>query len=229
MYACETGSRAWGFPSPDSDYDVRFLYMHNRDWYLHLGKHKDTIEVMDGDLDVSGWDLKKSLQLLKKSNAALLERFSSPIVYYERPGFADAFRKLIDAYYSPTAVFWHHYSLANGFWDGIKDAKEVKLKAYFYLLRSLLSCNWVVQDNNVPPMHVAGLLQYVDDNVKREINALIALKATVGEKYLHPTNAFLNQWILHTRALLEQKKQSLPVNKLDYSLLNHFFIQMLTQ
>ena len=68
LYACETGSRAWGFPSPDSDYDVRFIYMHERDWYLSLNDRDDTVETMQGDLDITGWDLKKSLVLLKKSN-----------------------------------------------------------------------------------------------------------------------------------------------------------------
>jgi uncharacterized protein len=79
LYACETGSRAWGFPSPDSDFDVRFIYMHERDWYLSLGQRKDTIEYMERDLDITGWDLKKSLTLLKKSNAPVIERFQSPI------------------------------------------------------------------------------------------------------------------------------------------------------
>lgn len=86
LYACETGSRAWGFPSPDSDYDVRFIYMHERDWYLSLNQHKDTVEYIDGDLDITGWDLKKCLALLKKSNVPLIERFQSPIEYYAAPG-----------------------------------------------------------------------------------------------------------------------------------------------
>ncbi|MEP7144556.1 MAG: nucleotidyltransferase domain-containing protein [Ferruginibacter sp.] len=87
LYACETGSRAWGFPSPDSDYDIRFIYMHERDGYLSLNQRKDTIEWMDGDLDITGWDLRKSLVLLQKSNVPLIERFQSPIEYYSAPGF----------------------------------------------------------------------------------------------------------------------------------------------
>ena len=83
LYACETGSRAWGFPSPDSDYDVRMIYMHDLDWYLSLSDKKDTIEFMseDGELDVTGWDIKKCLKLMWKSNGALLERVQSPVVY----------------------------------------------------------------------------------------------------------------------------------------------------
>lgn len=90
LYACETGSRAWGFPSPDSDYDVRMIYMHELDWYLSLSDKKDTIEFMsdDGELDVTGWEIKKCLKLMWKSNGALLERVQSPIVYREEKNIA---------------------------------------------------------------------------------------------------------------------------------------------
>ena len=132
LYACETGSRAWGFPSPDSDYDVRFIYMHERDWYLSLSQRKDTIEYMEEDLDITGWDLKKCLTLLKKSNVPLIERFQSPIEYCAVPGFKVGFKQLIESYYSPTAVFFHHYSLANKFWQDIKDKEEYKLKSFFF-------------------------------------------------------------------------------------------------
>ena len=83
LLACETGSRAWGFPSPDSDYDVRLIYKHKRDWYLSLAEEKDTIELMldNNEIDISGWDIRKTLRLLWKSNPPLLERIQSPIIY----------------------------------------------------------------------------------------------------------------------------------------------------
>ena len=185
LYACETGSRAWGFPSPDSDYDVRFIYRHEHDWYLSLSEQKDTIEFMDGDLDITGWDLRKCLKLLKKSNVPLIERFQSPIIYYADEGFQRQFMALIEAYYSPVASFYHHYSLAVKFWEEARNKEEVKLKAWFYLVRSLLSCNWIVRDKAVLPMHLEGLMKYVDEGTKNELRKLIGLKATVGEKYLH--------------------------------------------
>jgi hypothetical protein len=227
LYACETGSRAWGFPSPDSDFDIRFMYMHERDWYLSLGVKKDTVEIMDGDLDITGWDLRKSLTLLKKSNAPLIERFNSPIVYFAVPGFKEDFKKLIAEYYSPIAVFFHHHSLAKKFWEELKDKEEVKLKSYFYLIRSLLSCNWIIQDNTVLPMHIEGLMQYVEDEYKERLRKLIALKVTVGEKYLHPKEEQLNEWIVNLFNTMESAKDKLVVNKKDIGLLNDFFIKML--
>ncbi len=227
LYACETGSRAWGFPSPDSDFDIRFVYMHERDWYLSLIVKKDTVEIMDGDLDITGWDLKKSLTLLKKSNAPLIERFNSPIEYFSVSSFKDEFKKLIADYYSPIAVFFHHHSLATKFWEELKDKEELKLKNYFYLIRSLLSCNWIVKDNTVLPMDIEGLMKYVEKEYKERLRILIALKATVGEKYLHKKDVKLNEWILSLFEYIEAGKEKLAVNKADIGLLNDFFLKML--
>lgn len=227
LYACETGSRAWGFPSPDSDYDVRFIYMHERDWYLSLSDRKDTIEDLDGDLDVTGWDLKKSLILLNKSNASLIERFQSPIEYYSMAGMKEDFKSLIEKYYSPIAVFFHHYSLANKFWEEIKDEKEYKLKSWFYLVRSLLSCNWIVNSNTVLPMHIEGLMKYSPDGVNAELRKLIELKSTVGEKYLHQKDDQLNDWIAGLLNMLELKKSNLSVNEINMEALNKFFLKKL--
>jgi uncharacterized protein len=227
LYACETGSRAWGFPSPDSDYDVRFIYMHERDWYLSLGQKKDTIEIMDGDWDITGWDLRKSLQLLKKSNAPLIERFQSPIEYCAEPGFKLQFKKLIEDYYSPTAVFFHHYSLANKFWEELKDKKEFKLKSYFYLVRSLLSCNWIIKDKSVLPMDIEGLMQYAEEGYKKQLRELVVLKSGVGEKYLHQKEEELYKCTQRLLAYAEANKQDLGVCKNDMSRLDEFFLKML--
>jgi uncharacterized protein len=227
LYACETGSRAWGFPSPDSDYDVRFIYMDERDWYLSLGQKKDTIEIMDGDWDITGWDLRKCLQLLKKSNAPLIERFQSPIEYYAEPDFKPQFKKLIEDYYSPTAVFFHHYSLANKFWEELKGQQEFKLKSFFYLIRSLLSCNWIIKDKTVLPMHIEGLMQYAEERYKNQLWDLIALKAGVGEKYLHRKDEGLNAWIQHLFEYVEANKEHLGVCRNDINQLDQFFLKML--
>ncbi len=82
LLAVESGSRAWGFASPDSDYDVRFVYIRSLEDYLRLDATRDVIELpIDDVLDINGWDLQKTLRLLHKSNPTLFEWFSSPIVY----------------------------------------------------------------------------------------------------------------------------------------------------
>jgi predicted nucleotidyltransferase len=84
LYACESGSRAWGFPSQDSDYDVRFIYLHKPEWYLSIYDKRDVIErPINNMLDINGWDLRKALNLFRKSNPPLLEWLQSPIQYKE--------------------------------------------------------------------------------------------------------------------------------------------------
>ncbi len=226
LYACETGSRAWGFPSPDSDYDIRFIYVHERDWYLSLNERKDSIEHMDGDLDITGWDLRKCLVLLKRSNAPLIERFQSPIIYYKDEVFTAEFKELIVNYYSPTALFYHHYSLANKFWEEMKDKKEIKLKGYFYLIRSLLSCNWIAEDESVLPMDIEGLMTKIDAERREELRTLIRLKAGVDEKHMYQRDKNLDTWIEQLFEMLERCKNNLGVSKASNSMLNIFFLKM---
>lgn len=226
LFACETGSRAWGFPSTDSDYDVRFIYMHEREWYLSLSLRKDTIEHIDGEMDITGWDLRKCLLLLKKSNAPLIERFQSPITYYEDEGFKKEFKELIGQYYSPTAVFYHHYSLAQKFWEELKDQNDIKLKSYFYLIRSLLSCHWITKEQRVLPMDIEGLMTLIDNEQRIEIRKLIQLKANVDEKYLYRADKKLTAWIVELFELLKSSKDDLGISRSDNSALNSFFLKM---
>lgn len=226
LYACETGSRSWGFASPDSDYDIRFIYMHEMDWYLSLSQRKDTIEYMEGDLDITGWDLKKSLNLLKKSNTALIERFQSPIEYVSAPGFKEELMSLVELYYSPVAVFYHHYSLARKFWDEFDGMKEIRLKSYCYLIRSLLSCIWISRDRSVPPMHIEGLMIKLEVERREQLRKLIRLKSTVDEKFKFQREKELDSWVLSVFENLEQAKNRLDVNKTDNEALNKFFLKM---
>ena len=126
LLACETGSRAWGFPSPDSDYDVRIIYKHNREWYLNLFEEKDTIEHFfeNNDIDVSGWDLRKSLRLLWKSNPPLLERIQSPIIYKSDVDFLNGINKVASLTYSRIATIHHYLSMAKKMMDEI-DQKMI--------------------------------------------------------------------------------------------------------
>jgi len=96
LYACESGSRGWGFASPDSDYDVRFIYVHSLSWYLKVSAQRDVIEVpISDELDINGWELRKSLGLLKKGNATLIEWLDSPVVYRADADFLRAIREAV--------------------------------------------------------------------------------------------------------------------------------------
>jgi predicted nucleotidyltransferase len=93
LYACESGSRAWGFASPDSDFDVRFIYARNVNHYLSIADMPDVVGLpVDEVLDIGGWDLKKALKLFLKSNGPLYEWLQSPIVYRQDNTFADEMR-----------------------------------------------------------------------------------------------------------------------------------------
>lgn len=154
LYACETGSRAWGFASPDSDYDVRIIYMHEPDWYLSLSDSKDTFELMldDGELDITGWDFKKCLKLLWKSNGALLERLQSPVVYRDTEGFIPKFQSYADKCFTPAATLHHYSGMAKTSYSDITGKENIKLKKLFYALRAALACKWILEKDSIPPI-----------------------------------------------------------------------------
>lgn len=188
LFACETGSRAWGFPSPDSDYDIRMVYCHEPDWYLTLSEKKDSIELMDGDLDLTGWDLRKSLRLMCKSNAAFLERVQSPIVYRQEEGMQELLHSYAAMYYAPVAVMHHYLGLAKNSFSEVEDRAEIKLKKLFYAWRSVLACKWIRQMHTAPPMQFHLLLEneFLDNDIRAKADELVALKSRMSEGYIHP-------------------------------------------
>ena len=152
LLAVESGSRAWGFASPDSDYDVRFIYIRDKEDYLRLNTMRDVIELpIDEVLDINGWDLQKTLRLLYKSNPTLFEWFSSPIVYMESD-FADLFRRVMNDYFSSKRSLYHYISMAEGNYREYLKGGMVKAKKYFYVLRPVLACRWVLEKQTPPPM-----------------------------------------------------------------------------
>ncbi len=180
LYACESGSRAWGFASRDSDYDVRFLYVHNRDWYLSVENCRDVIEVpIADDLDLSGWELRKALNLLRKSNPPLLEWLKSPCVYQYDPVFAIEFGALASEFYSPRRCFSHYLHMAIGNWRNYLQGREmVSLKKYLYVFRPLLACRWIERLPGPVPMRFSQLV----DGVLEEIGVRMALESLVIRK-----------------------------------------------
>lgn len=192
LFACESGSRGWGFASPDSDYDVRFIYVNRLPWYLTVQPRRDVIELpISGDLDINGWDLRKALGLMRESNPTLLEWLRSPIVYRDDAVAMPRFRALSEAVFS-NARAWHHYtSMAKKNFREHLQADEVRYKKYLYVLRPLLAARWIRSQPGVPPMRFAELAQRTLDAVRdaaliEEINALLEVKMRAGEAATSP-------------------------------------------
>ncbi|MCW3465721.1 nucleotidyltransferase domain-containing protein [Chitinophaga nivalis] len=225
LYACESGSRAWGFASPDSDYDVRFIYTRHINDYLSITDLRDVIELPVNEvLDVSGWDLKKGLQLFLKSNAPLYEWLQSPIVYQETSDFRQLLNTLREKYYSPRAACHHYLSMAWNTFSSQLQGPEVKLKKYFYVLRPMLACQWILAGKGVPPMEFSRLRTLItDDALQQEVEALLRLKADADEStYIAPIAA-LHNWIAYTLDECKIASAELPVLRNDTVELNSIF------
>jgi len=223
LYACESGSRAWGFPSADSDYDVRFVYLRPVEAYLSIQERRDVIEVAaDGALDISGWDLQKGLLLLRKSNPPLLEWLGSPIIYLEEYSIAAQMRALTARYYSSTASVYHYLHMARGNYREYLKGDRVWLKKYFYVLRHILAVKWTLQGKGLVPTEFDKLVDglVTDPVLRREIAALVRKKRR-GEELddgprIAPINEFIEQELTRfDNVRIDHEKHFAPIDDLD--------------
>lgn len=186
LLAIESGSRAWGFASLDSDYDVRFIYAHPAPWYvaIDLEERRDVIErPITDDIDLNGWDLRKALRLYWKSNPTFAEWLRSPIVYLERGDFAATARALMPAVYSLEAGLYHYRSMAKTNYLTHLRGALVKPKKYFYTLRPLLAVRWLERCAQAPPIEFERLLPMLGDEpeLREAIDALLVRKRAAAE------------------------------------------------
>jgi predicted nucleotidyltransferase len=211
LLAVESGSRAWGFASTDSDWDVRYIYIHRLDWYLKIDDEKDSQkEMLPNDLDFSGWELKKALKLFRKSNPPMLEWLRSPIVYLEQFSTAQKLREMSEDYFNPKSCMYHYLSMARNNFREFLQKDLVKSKKYFYVLRPVLACDWIKEKNSVPPIEFQDLVdsQVQDEKVKFEIAELLKRKMAGEELKEEPRieilNDFLEQKIEFYKGYVEQ-------------------------
>ena len=198
LFACESGSRGWGFASPDSDYDVRFIYVHRLAWYLTVEPGRDVIEQpISGELDVGGWELRKALQLLRDSNPTLLEWLRSPIVYRQDDAWAARLRTLAEDKFSPVRGYHHYVSMARKNLREHLYGETVRYKKYLYVLRPLLAARWIREDRGAPPMVFADLVAAtsLDASLVAEIDALLDVKMRAGESATSPRWAGIHDFI----------------------------------
>jgi predicted nucleotidyltransferase len=200
LLAVESGSRAWGFASPDSDFDARFIYVHRRDWYVAVGleEQRDVIEypIVD-ELDVNGWDLRKALRLYWKSNPAFVEWIQSPIVYREQGRFAARARTLLPEIYSRERGIHHYRSMARTAFREHLQGPRVQHKKYLYALRALLSVRWLERHHGAAPIEFGRLLAMTDDpQLLADIDALLVRKRASAEKDLAEPIATIHEFIV---------------------------------
>lgn len=228
LWACESGSRAWGFPSPDSDYDVRFIYAHQPSAYIRVFDKRDVIEEpIDGLLDINGWDIKKALGLLRKSNPALMEWLSSPIIYRQHPAI-EPLRTLAQASFLPLSSCHHYLSMARQDINRLVMADDIRLKKYLYCFRDVLAAQWVITNNNQPPMAFIDLVNRFLPNgdIREQIDELLVLKSQVLESEHIPPQEELDSYLL---ALYARLQQSLPqqITPPDIEIFDHCLIHTL--
>jgi len=200
LLAVESGSRAWGFASADSDFDVRFIYIHRPVWYLSIDveDRPDVIErpVRDA-IDLSGWDIRKTLRLFRKSNPPLLEWLQCPIVHRERFSFARRLREFLPAFYSPKASFFHYLHMAQGNMREYLSGETVWRKKYLYVLRPLLAMQWIERGLGPVPIEFGKLVDAMlpAGELRQAVDDLVAAKKAGAELDMGPRIPAISHFI----------------------------------
>lgn len=229
LHCVESGSRAWGFASPDSDYDVRFIYVRPKDFYLRLDKTRDVIEwQLDDTLDINGWDVKKTLTLLYKSNPTLFEWNSSPIVYKTTDEW-QSISAIVNRYFVAKSGLYHYISTAKRNYSEYLTGKTVKLKKYFYVLRPLLACKWILAEGTPPPMLFRTLMdKYLDGELKPDVDKLLDMKMNTPEIRVGKRLDRVNDYLLRNIEDIETVISGMPDGKAHgWDELNNVFLSLL--
>ncbi|MEG0182222.1 MAG: nucleotidyltransferase domain-containing protein [Stenotrophomonas sp.] len=238
LLACESGSRGWGFSSPDSDYDARFIYVHRQPWYLSVNEcagpgqaQRDVIELpIDDELDVSGWDLRKALRLVSKSNPTLIEWLRSPIIYQQDAAAVALLWQAAERFYSPLGSWWHCMSMARTTYSRHLGRDAISTKKYLYVLRALLACQWIENEPSPPPMAFENLLDRLlpEGTVREAVDALLVVKRASAEVTAAPRIAAISDYIDQEMASRADGPQ-LPAGHGDSAWLDALFRQMLAE
>lgn len=218
IYAVESGSRAWGFASPDSDYDIRFIFIRDESTYISVQEGLESIELpLEGDLDAGGWDIRKAARLLGKSNGALVEWLHSPVIYRNEDGFRERWQAMAREIFSPRASSDHYRGLAKQMVLGKLRSETVRAKDYLYALRAVLAAKWIAETHTIPPVPFADLFEIALPAIHSLIPGLLEHKARTAESErmqpLPELDAFLHEFLESTTTL--------PQGSDDLSALNH--------
>lgn len=228
LFAVESGSRAWGMASPDSDYDVRFVYARPEEGYLRLEEVRDTIEwKLDETYDIVGWDLCKFLRLMRGSNPTVFEWLESPIIYREVPVFAHV-RSMSKRCHSRKASAFHYLGMAKEDEKRFSRGDTVSAKTYLYAVRAILSARWVLEEKTPAPMRIQDLVDSkLDMEMEQVVAGLLEAKAAGDEACEVPRITELERWIEKERtSLLRVARKRGPRKKIEWSELDELFLKV---
>jgi predicted nucleotidyltransferase len=234
LFAVESGSRAWGFPSPDSDYDVRFVYARPADWYLSVYPGRDVIETpIEDDMDVSGWDVRKALHLVLKSTAVISEWMESPIIYRREPAALKRLRTFADRMLNSRALTYHYLHLARRQVGAKLSRDRIAFKRYFYALRPVLALRFLrLQSGRRPPMHLQALIGGTDLPAATItiIEQLVAAKSQTREMGFGPRIPVLDRLIAAEIGTATEAAREAPSRPLaDMEAADRLFRRLITQ
>jgi predicted nucleotidyltransferase len=179
LFAGESGSRAWGLQSTDSDYDVRFIYAHPAQWYFSIEDRHETIEtVFPDDIDIAGYELRKALRLFSTCNLPLNEQITCPVFYGGEPAFLERLRALIPVYFNRNRALLHYTNIAAQAMPQIQGL-AIGLHRVFYIIRPLLACEWIADQSSMPPTEFQKLLDadYLTLPLLNEVTEIMQRKA----------------------------------------------------
>ncbi len=229
LHAVESGSRAWGFASPDSDYDVRFIYAHPMEYYLGLQPKKDIIDwELNEILDINGWDICKVLQHFHKSNATMYEWANSPIIYHTTPEWEQG-KEVAEKYFSCKSAMYHYYGTANKNYHDYLKEDMVKYKKYFYVLRPILACKWIEEKQCPPPVLFQNLVdEMLEDSMKDTVEDLLKKKMVMNESEKGMRIDNLNEYIVNHLDYFKKITDSMEDDRnRDWNLLNKLFLDII--
>ncbi len=240
IYACESGSRAWGFASPDSDFDVRYLYVYPEETYTSLDVLKETLDTKpylhEGTgamLDFGGWELRKALRLFLKSNGALLEWLHSPLTYHESTPILDLWRSLVPDILDPRALASHYLGMARNSLArlDISAGGGVRAKTYLYAVRPVLAAEWVLTHRTPAPVALADLRAGLSlpKDAAADLDELLTRKATHNEDFSTPRFPNLDRYLTAKLTSLSETRNALPAFEPDRKLVNAFFREVISE
>jgi uncharacterized protein len=225
LFACESGSRGWEFPSPDSDYDVRFIYVRPYRFYLSvMDRTYDLNFPINGDLDMYGWDIRKVLQLMRKSNTTPFEWLQSPIIYRQDEAFKNDLWSLCHFYFGQRSNIHHYLGIAQGALETMANGSEIKIKKLFYVLRPLLAAKWCLEKESIAPMTIGPLMTLLPAELKKQVSDLITVKSTAAESFVIKVSPELKTYIDNEFARINEASLHLQKDHFDADRLDEFFV-----